>query len=257
MPILAIALLATVTAHTLHDPHAARDRRLWVYTPPGYSTSSTPFDLLIAFDGEEYQDDIPLPAMLDELAASHRAPPMVAVLVDNGSGAARTADLGNSAKFNAFLADTLIPWVRKGWNVTRDPAHTIVTGSSAGGLGAASAAFAHPDVFGVVLSQSGAFWRGNEGSNDAPYEWLTEQVAASPKKPVRFWLEVGERETHAVLGGSGPVFIEANRRFAEALKAKGYDVTLTIVPDGVHSPETWKARLPAALEAVARKVTRP
>ena len=90
-----------------------------------------------------------------------------------------------------------MPWVRQHWNVTTDPHRTIVTGSSAGGLAAAYVAFERPDLFGSVLSQSGAFWRGNEGSNDAPWEWLTSQYAGAPKKDIRFFLDVGALETRA------------------------------------------------------------
>lgn len=40
-------------------------------------------------------------------------------------------------------------------------------------------------------------------------------------------MDVGELEDHPTLGGSGPNFRDASRRFRGALKAKGYDVTYT------------------------------
>ncbi len=159
----------------------------------------------------------------------------------------RLDDLANRAGFAAFLADEVIPWVRLHWNVTRDPRRTIMAGSSAGGLGAAYVAFKRPDLFGNVLSQSGAFWRGNEASNEAPYEWLTSQYAASPRKDIRFLLEVGSRESRGALGGAAPSILEANRRLRDALTKKGYAVTYAEVPDGDHAPATWRQRLPAAI----------
>src|SRR5205085_5272 len=114
-----------------------------------------------------------MPMLLDSLLAARAAPAFVAVMIDNGGGARRTGELGNSRRYARFLGEELMPWVRSGFNVTRDPRHVVITGSSAGGLGAAFAAFERPDLFGNVLSQSGALWRGAEGSNDAPYEWLT------------------------------------------------------------------------------------
>ena len=171
-------------------------------------------------------------------------------MIDNGTSTARLDDLANRAGFAAFLADEVIPWVRQHWKVTRDPRRTIVTGSSAGGLAAAYVAFQRPDLFGNVLSQSGAFWRGNEASNEAPYEWLTGQIAASPRKDIRFLLEVGSRESRGALGGSAPSILEANRHLRDALRKKGYDVAYAEVPDGDHSPATWRQRLPAALAAV-------
>ncbi len=199
----------------------AQDRRVWIYTSPDYSASSHgAYDLLVCFDGGEYLDEIPLPRILDDLLARGKAGPFVGVLIDNGTSARRLADLANHDRFVGFLAEEVLPWARQRWRVTRDPHRTIVAGPSAGGLAAAYVAFRRPDLFGNVLSQSGAFWRGNEGSNGEPYEWLTSQVAAAAKRDVRFLLEVGSRESKGALGGAAPSILHANRRLRDALRAK-------------------------------------
>lgn len=237
-----------LTAYSMYDSSFQRDRAIWVYTPAGYSaTAAQPYDLIVAFDGEEYVDAIPLPLILDTLAARGNAPPFVAVLVADSTGTTRLRDLANSARLAEYLGRQLMPWVRAGWNVTRDPRRTIITGSSAGGLAAANVALARPDLFGNVLAQSGAFWRGNEASNDPPYEWLTTRVATLPKRDVRFFIDMGALETNAVLRGSGPVPVEAGRRFRDALVAKGYRVDYTEVPGAAHAPMFWQARLPVGI----------
>jgi len=242
----------TLRQFTLFDSVYKRNRLVWVYTPPGYSAAARPgYDLIVAFDGADYRDTIPLPMILDTLRSGGHAPPFVAVLVDDSAGSVRIGELGNRARFVELLGRQLIPWVRRGWNVTHDPARTIVTGSSAGGLAAANVALARPDLFGNVLAQSGAFWRGNEGSNDAPYEWLTTRVASLPKRNVRFLVDVGALETIRTIGGRGPVFIEAVRRFRDALLAKGYAVRYDEVPGAQHAPEYWRARLPDGIVALA------
>lgn len=109
-----------------------------------------------------------------------------------------------------------------------------------------------PGRFGNVLSQSGAFWRGNEASNDPPYEWLTGQYAASSRKNVRFYLDVGALESRGALGGAAPSILDANRRLRDALRKKGYRITYEEVPGGTHSPESWRRGLPAAIAALAR-----
>jgi enterochelin esterase family protein len=244
--------------HVLFDSSFQRPRRVWVYTPPGYdSRRPAPYPLIVAFDGVEYRDTMPLPLILDTLLAAGQAPAFVAVLIDDSSAAVRIAELGNSTRMADFLGRQLVPWVRRGWHVTADPHRVIVTGSSAGGLGAAFVALARPDLFGNVWSQSGAFWRGAEGSNAAPWEWLTQHVAASPRKDVRFFLDVGELEDHPTLGGSGPNFRDASRRFHDALQAKGYDVTYTEVPGGNHAPQWWRLRLPLGIVALSAGWPRP
>lgn len=240
-----------LTEHVVFDSAYKRPRRIWIYTPPRYDAHrSAAYPMLVAFDGDEYRDTMPLPMILDTLLAGKHAPAFVAVLVDDSSSGTRIADLGNSGRMADFLGKQLVPWVRSRWHVTTDPRRVIVTGSSAGGLGSAYVAFMRPDLFGNVWSQSGAFWRGAEASNDAPYEWLTDQVKRSPKKNVRFYLDVGEMEDHPTLGGSGPNFRDANRRMRDALRGKGYDVTYTEVPGGNHAERWWRERLPVGIVAL-------
>lgn len=239
-----------VSPFVVYDSAYQRPRRLWVYTPPGFTAgAAVTYPLIVAFDGDEYRDTMPLPQVLDTLLATHNAPAFVAVLIDDSVSSARIADLGNAHRMVQFLAQ-LLPWVRAHWPVTTDPHRVIVTGSSAGGLGSAYVALQRPDLFGNVWSQSGAFWRGAEASNDAPYEWLTSQVQAAPKKDVKFVLDVGALEDHPTLGGSGPNFLQAHRRFARALVAKGYEVIVTEVPNGNHAPQWWRQRLAAGIVTI-------
>jgi enterochelin esterase-like enzyme len=52
-----------------------------------------------------------------------------------------------------------------------------------------------------------------------------------------------------------PLFAALSAAFlapVSALKKKGYDVTYTEVPGGVHAPETWKTRLPDGIAALSR-----
>lgn len=222
-------------------------RKVWVYTPPRFVAARTPpYDLLIAFDGDMQMEDMQLPATLDRLHNTRAVASLVAVMIDNSAN--RIGELANNKRFADLLAGEILPWIRQNWNVTRDPQHTIVTGASAGGLAAANLAFHRPDLFGNVIAQSGAFWRGNEGDT-SEWEWLTRQVAQSARKPVRFYIEVGALETRPVLG-KGPIFIEANRRFRDALKAKGYDVTYSEVPGANHSPEHWRTQIGPAIVAL-------
>jgi enterochelin esterase family protein len=242
-------------AVVLFDSVYRRERRLWVYTPPGYvAKAHAPYDLIVAFDGNEYREAVPLPMILDTLRAAGRAPAFIAVMIDNGTD--RLGDLANQPKFAQFLGRQLMPWVRRSYNVTRDARRTIVTGSSAGGLAAAYVALQRPDLFGNVLAQSGAFWRGDVGSNGAPFETLTAKYARTPKQDLRFAIDVGTKETGRVVGGEGPVFIDAVRRMRDALRGRGYPVTYTEVPEGVHAPATWSARLPLGIVALSKDWTK-
>jgi enterochelin esterase family protein len=245
--------LGKVEEYRLASATLGQVRRIWVYTPPGYQAQSGPdCDLLVTFDGGVYLSEIPLPTILDTLLAAKRIGPTVAVFVEDSSGGARLADLANHERFVKFIGDELVPWTRTHFRISHDPHRATLTGSSAGGLASAFIALRRPDLFGNVLSQSGALWRGAKGSNGAPFEWLTGEYTASPRKDIRFALEVGSTEFHGAIGGTAPSILEANRHLRDVLRAKGYEVTYTEIPGGVHAAETWAPRLPSALEGLAK-----
>jgi enterochelin esterase-like enzyme len=243
--------LGAVREYELDSRLLGATRRLWVYTPAAYARNGAAADLLVVFDGGEYLGPIPLPSMLDSLIAAKRMPATVAVMLDDASGRARLDDLANHERFAKFVASELVPWVRRNWNVATDPRRCTMTGSSAGGLAAAFVALRHPDLFGNVLSQSGAYWRGAEGTDEAPFEWLTAQFQESPKLDLRFFLDVGSTESRGAMNGKAPSILVANRHLRDTLRARGYEVSYTEVEGGSHAPESWRQRLPAGLEWIA------
>jgi enterochelin esterase family protein len=115
------------------------------------------------------------------------------------------------ARFQDFLTQEVLPWVRQRYQVSADPAHVLVGGASAGGFAAAALALRHPEVFGNVLSQSGAV--GWAPPSDREDQLLGRQIAATPVLPVRFWLGAGLLEGRLLV---------SNRHFRTVLQAKGY-----------------------------------
>jgi enterochelin esterase family protein len=225
------------------------ERAFSVYTPAGYDPHGGPYGLLILFDGEAYRDEIPTPTILDNLVASRKIHPLVALLVD--SGETRDRDLQCSASFADFLAKELLPWARQHYRLSPDPKQIIVGGSSYGGLGAAYCAFRHPEVFGAVLSQSGSFgyYPGWDSDNDrtgsSPFGWLIRQYVTTRKLPIRFYLEAGLFETaHA-----GSILAE-NRRMRDVLEAKGYTIVYSEFAGG-HEYLNWRGSLADGLVALA------
>ncbi len=180
-----------VEQHRVHSALLDNERRVWVYTPPGYSTAGAPYGLMLLFDGFAYLNVVPTPVTLDNLLADRQLPPLVAVLVDS-LGPLRSQELPCYPPFAEFLARELVPWIRTRYHVTHDAAKTIVGGSSYGGLAAAYVALRHPDLFGNVLSQSGWYsWPDREQEQS----WLIPQYADRPRLPLRFYLDVGLLES--------------------------------------------------------------
>ena len=243
------------------------DRPFSVYTPANYKTDGPPNALLILFDGEDLAED-PYPlTTLNNLIAASKIPPTVAVFVENVSRR-RLVDLVANPEFADFMAMELVPWVRSHYNVTKNPKQTVVTGYSAGGLAAAYVALRHSEVFGNVLSQSGAFWwsfehnggvcgprcpdsggTGGENSKDATTEgnFMVKQFLASPKLPLRFYLGAGTFEIDR--DGGGGNILESTRHLRDVLLAKGYQVHYQQFVGG-HDGLSWRGTLADGLTAL-------
>lgn len=202
------------------------ERDISVYLPPHYSPRAEPYRLLLLFDEDVYLDLVPTPIILDNLISDRRIPPVVALLIGNAPGA-RERELPCNAEFSQSLVTELLPWAHGLYNFTSDPQQTVVAGSSAGGLAAACSGLWHPEAFGNVLAQSGAFHRTPTVGRDAALSgtepnWVARQFISSPKKPLRFYLDAGSAEFNAT--GSAEAILFCTRTLRDVLRAKGYEV---------------------------------
>jgi enterochelin esterase-like enzyme len=223
------------------------ERRVRVYTPPGYARDGKPYGLIVMFDGPMYTLLIPTPTILDNLLAKSKLPPMVAVILDNPTLHSRETEFACYEPYAEFIAKEVIPWVRTNYNVTSDPSQTVVSGVSFGGLAAAFIGFKHPEIFGNVISQSGSFWWKPDSENEP--EWLTRQFVGGTKLPLRFFLNVGLFERGPTPHG-GPDMVSVSRHMRDVLRAKGYEVEYRECNCG-HDYLNWRGMLPDALMKLA------
>ena len=240
------------------------DRPFSVYTPPNYKADGPAYPLVILFDGEDLEDDSDPLTTLNNLIAAAKIPPLVAVFVDN-VGNRRLGDLVENPQFADVLATELLPWVRSHYNVTKDASHVVLSGYSAGGLASAYVGLRHSEVFGNVLSLSGAYWwspehhggicgggcpdsggRGGDSYMDSTTEgnFLAKDFLKSPKLPLRFYFAVGafERDTN----GNGGDILETTRQLRDILLAKGYSVRYQQYVGG-HDGLSWRGLLAEGL----------
>jgi len=235
-----------IDAHTFVSPLMGNERRVWVYTPPGYQGGEEAYPLLVAFDGGWALSRVPTQRLLDNLLADGRIRPVVAVFIDNPTPASRNVELPCNETFARFIEEELLPWVRSQYRVSEDPAEHFVTGASYGGLASMWLGYRLPHVFGAVISQAASLWWGPGFRMDAPHsaggytpEWLIEAYSRSPHLPVRFWMEIGLLEHTERM-------IAPNRRMKAVLEAKGYDLTYS-EPCGGHDTALWRGTLANAL----------
>jgi enterochelin esterase-like enzyme len=187
-------------------------RRMHVYTPPGYETSSKKYPVFYLLHGAGDSDDSWSTVgragfILDNLIASKAAKPMVVVMPAGHTRAPGNpvASAAGDPFVNDFVVDVM-PYVEKNYRVSADRANTAIAGLSMGGSQTLTIAMAHPDRFAYIGVYSsgllGVFPVGGRGGAAAPpatgpAEWETRNAAAlsstSMKKGLRlFWFSTGK-----------------------------------------------------------------
>ena len=256
-----------VERQTIHSALQNVDRPLTIYTPANYAGEKGGLPLLLLFDGDDFldTDDWHGLEIWDNLIALRKIPPTVVVMVHN-LPRRRLFDLVANATFAEFMARELIPWVHARYKVSRSATRTVVGGASAGGLAAAHMAMAHPEVFGNVLSMSGAFWwspahnggicaglcsKPNEppavSNRDATTElnWIAQLALDHPPPNVRFYLAAGTFEVDD--SGQGGAILEETRHLRDILRAQHHEVFYEQFPSG-HDGQSWPAMLANGLQ---------
>ncbi len=206
-------------------------RDVWVYVPSQYvAGKAAPF--IVAQDGKGYTNR--LPAVLDNLINEHRLPPMIAIMIQSGGGDGKGSERGLeydtvSDQYTRFIETEVLPRVAKDYDVkfTTNPEGRATMGGSSGAACAFTMAWFRPDLYRRVLSYSGTYVDQQSPTNAASphgaWEYHEHFIPQSARKPLRIWLQVGERD----LGyqrdeASLHNWVMANQRMAAALKAKGY-----------------------------------
>lgn len=199
-----------VKQHRVRSTILENERSVWVYTPPGYRADGDPYDVLVLFDGFEYDKIVSVPTILDNLIADSKISPIVAVLVNANEH--RNQEMRGTARFAQFAAEEVTPFVRGNYHVSTDPSRAIIGGCSNGGLMGMIVALNHPTLYGNVLSQSGAFSWGYEGEP----EWFLERLARWEQVELNIYMDVGSYEKQDI--------VDANHTIRDLLIEKGTTV---------------------------------
>jgi len=246
------AKLIVTTSHP-----APYTRRVAVYVPKQYVPGTTA-PLIVGADGP----DPLLFAALDNLIAQKRVPAMIAVSIGNGSGDAQGSQRGleydtMSGRYAEFVETEVLPLVEKEANVklTKDPEGRATMGCSSGAAAALIMAWYHPELYHRVLSYSGTYvnqqWPSSTETPHGAWEFHERLIANTPAKPIRIWMEVGDRDLFSpnIMKDNMHDWVVANENMAKVLAAKGYHYQFTFARNAGHCDRAVKQQtLPQALE---------
>ena len=248
------ARLLVTTSHP-----AAYTRRVEVYVPEQY-VAGTAAPFLVGTDGPDRE----LFTALDPLIAARQVPVMIAISIGNGSGDAQGSERGleydtMSGRYAEFVETEVLPRVEAEAHVklTHDPDGRATMGGSSGGSCALIMAWYHPELYHRVLTYSGTYvnqqWPHSTETPHGAYEFHEHLIPQSAKKPLRLWMEVGDRDllNPNVMRDGMHDWVDANERMAKVLAAKGYHNQFVFAENAGHVDRAVKEQtLPEALRYV-------
>ena len=248
------AKLIVTTSHPA--PYA---RKVAVYVPKQYVPGSVaPF--IVGADGPDRM----LFSVMDTLIAQHKLPVMIAISIGNGSGDAQGSERGleydtMSGVYAEFVEKEVLPLVETRTHVklTKDPDGRATMGGSSGGSCALIMAWYHPELYHRVLAYSGTWinqqWPYDPLTPHGAWEFHEHLIPNSPAKPIRIWMEVGDRDLFNpnVMRDNMHDWVLASENLAKVLAARGYHYQFVFARNALHVDHAVKQQtLAEALQYV-------
>lgn len=241
--------------------HNKRLLRVWV--PPGYdllensgkrypvfylNDGQNLFDSVTSFTGVEWQVD----ETADRLILAGAIPPTIFVGIDNARverlkeyipyrslSPLLLRPLGD--RYPAFLTQEVLPFIAQNYRTAKGPEHTLLGGSSLGGLITLYTLMAAPGVFGGALVESASLWVANRQ--------VLKESRSFRGWPHKIFLAVGTREVGR--DDKDRQTVENVRELERIFRRSGLDdrrLRVEIADGGTHSEGAWAARFPQALQ---------
>ena len=246
------AKLIVTTSHP-----APYTRKVAVYVPKQY-VPGTAAPFIVGADGP----DRLLFSALDALIAERKVPVTIAISIGNGGGDAQGSERGleydtMSGTYAEFVEKEVLPLVESQAHVklTKDPDGRAAMGYSSGGACALIMAWYHPEWYHRVLAYSGTFvnqqWPHSPQTPHGAWEFHEHLVPNTPAKPIRIWMEVGDRDllNPNVMRDDMHDWVLANENTAKVLAAKGYHYQYVFARNALHVDRAvLRQTLPEALE---------
>ncbi len=189
------SLLAHDTLSVVSAALGGEVRRVNVYLPAAYARDTArAFAVVVMPDGGEREDFPHLTGTVDTLIAEGAIPPLLVVGIENTerrrdlTGPTSVASdreiaprVGGSAAFRRFIADELMPEIRRRYRTTDT---TAIVGESLAGLFVVETFFEAPDLFDAYIAISPSLWWNRRALVAAAPAWL----AAHPGVRARLYV---------------------------------------------------------------------
>ena len=176
-------------------------RRMHVYTPPGYDQAADKYPVLYLLHGGGDEDSGWSTVgragfILDNLIAAGKAKPML-VVMPNGSlprPAAGASPASAQDRFTNELLKDVVPYVEKNFRVLPGPANRALAGLSMGGGQTLRVATTNPDQFAYLAVWSAGLFGGNPADFEKQNEAFLKDADKVNKAVKLFSVVVGDKD---------------------------------------------------------------
>lgn len=214
------------------SPSLGMTRRMYVYTPPGYTNSGEKLPVFYLLHGGGGDEDAwttlgRAPQILDNLIASGKASPMIVVMTNGNPGdvaapgAAPSKKVvegqmnpGNmgSGRFEESLVKDVIPFIEKNYRVTAHKDNRAVAGLSMGGMQTLYLTNNHPEIFSYFgVMSMGLVDMSRFGVKSNPEERLNGLEKLKASNPKLYWIGVGKEDFLFQSAQDLRKFLDANK----------------------------------------------
>ena len=201
-----------VTAVWYPSPTLGKERRMHVYTPPGYESGKDKYPVMYLLHGGGGDEEGWISRgranyIIDNLIAAKEAVPMI-VVITNGNPDAVAAPLDRplsstvppgiggmaSQRFEESLVKDVVPYIEKNYRVIADADHRALTGFSMGGYQTQNITNNNPGMFNYIgVMSMGLFSAfGNNNSNYNKEKHVAQLKALNAAKPKFYWIGIGK-----------------------------------------------------------------
>ena len=146
---------------------------------------------------------------------------------------------GEGQVYMDWLVDTLKPYIDANYRTLPDREHTIIGGSSMGGLMSLYAVCHYNEVFQRAAALSPSLWVNQEAT-------LALLKAADPKKDTCIYMDYGSEELSNHFGN-----MEVLRGAVDILLEKEQHLIFRIVPGGSHCEASWEKQIPIFMQCLS------
>jgi enterochelin esterase family protein len=193
------------------SPTLEKNRRMYVYTPPGYAENTEKYPVFYLLHGAGGDEDAwttlgRTPYILDNLIAEGKAKPMIVVMTNGNAWSSAapgeepktesTPDFSQMARggFEKSLVNDVIPFIEKNYRTLTDKNNRAIAGLSMGGMHTQTITNTNPEKFGYIGVMSMGLMNNSRWGNYNEEEHKKQIQTLNNSGLKLYWIACGKED---------------------------------------------------------------